>query len=138
MKTSAIITIICLVSSANAGKVDRKRTTTTTHKSVVSEKYDPYLNMADNNNRKLLGESFCTYSPDKTCYATGWPACCDDKKGKDCPKEQPPCEITAPMSMSMSMSHEEGHDDHDDHDHDEAKPDADPDAAPTTLSDKSR
>ena len=49
----------------------------------------------------MPGSSYCTYSPDKTCYVTGWPACCEDKE--TCPEEQPPCEIDG------------------DHDHDEGK-----------------
>jgi len=41
----------------------------------------------------LLGSSYCTYAPDETCYEGGWPKCCGKKDGKDCPEEQPPCEI---------------------------------------------
>ena len=37
------------------------------------------------------GTSYCTYSPDKTCYATGWPACCED--GETCPEERPECDV---------------------------------------------
>jgi len=39
----------------------------------------------------MTGESYCTWSPDKECYETGWPACCEDKE--TCPEEQPKCEI---------------------------------------------
>ncbi|KAL7504204.1 hypothetical protein ACHAXN_002470 [Cyclotella atomus] len=37
------------------------------------------------------GASYCTFSPDKKCYAGGWPACCSD--GATCPAEQPECEV---------------------------------------------
>lgn len=63
------------------------------------------------------GASYCTYSPDDSCYPeTGWPACCSDELGgASCPTEQPPCvgkAAVAPMtfvedeSMSMSMPDE--------------------------------
>ena len=39
----------------------------------------------------MTGESYCTWSPDKECYETGWPACCED--ADTCPEEQPECEI---------------------------------------------
>ena len=67
------------------------------------------------------GASYCTYSPDDSCYPeTGWPACCSDESGgASCPVEQPPCvgkaavapmtfaeEESASMSMSMSMPEE--------------------------------
>ena len=39
----------------------------------------------------MMGKSYCTYSPDKTCYATGWPACCEDED--TCPEERPECDV---------------------------------------------
>ena len=98
MKTSAAIAVIC-VASTNAAAVKRMRTKIE-HKSRVTNKsdetYDPFLGLT--NRRNLLGESYCTYSPDKSCYITGWPACCLVEG--TCPEEQPPCEIP---DMSMSM-----------------------------------
>jgi hypothetical protein len=41
------------------------------------------------------GYSYCTYAPDKTCYANGWPPCCSQKGGVNCPKDRPPCTIDA-------------------------------------------
>ena len=98
MKTSTAIAVIC-IASTNAAAVKRMRTKME-HKSGVTEKsdetYDPFLGLT--NRRNLLGESYCTYSPDKSCYITGWPACCLVEG--TCPEEQPPCEIP---DMSMSM-----------------------------------
>jgi hypothetical protein len=42
------------------------------------------------------GSSFCTNSPDMTCYESGWPSCCVEDGGETCPEEQPPCEIDGP------------------------------------------
>ena len=99
MKTSTAIAVIC-IASTNAAAVKRMRTKI--HKSGVAAKksdetYDPFLGLT-HRDRKLLGESYCTYSPDKSCYITGWPACCLVEG--TCPEEQPPCEIP---DMSMSM-----------------------------------
>ncbi len=38
------------------------------------------------------GSSYCTYSPDTTCYESGWPTCCGVDSGASCPDEQPPCD----------------------------------------------
>ena len=100
MKTSTAIAVIC-IASTNAAAVKRMRTKIE-HKSGVAAKksdetYDPFLGLT-HRDRKLLGESYCTYSPDKSCYITGWPACCLVEG--TCPEEQPPCEIP---DMSMSM-----------------------------------
>ena len=40
----------------------------------------------------LLGSSYCTYSPNTTCYPSGWPSCCGVDSGASCPEEQPPCD----------------------------------------------
>jgi len=37
------------------------------------------------------GASYCTYSPDATCYRSGHPACCAEPG--TCPEARPPCEI---------------------------------------------
>lgn len=39
------------------------------------------------------GYSYCTYAPDKTCYANGWPPCCSKNGGVNCPKVKPPCRV---------------------------------------------
>ena len=98
MKTSAAIAVIS-IASTNAAAVKRMRTKIE-HKSTTKksdEKYDPFLGLT-HRDRKLLGEDYCTYSPNKLCYITGWPACCLVEG--TCPEEQPPCEIP---DMSMSM-----------------------------------
>ena len=43
----------------------------------------------------LVGSSYCTYSPDTTCYQSGWPSCCeeDSDSADACPEERPPCEL---------------------------------------------
>ncbi|KAL3768334.1 hypothetical protein ACHAWU_006716 [Discostella pseudostelligera] len=41
----------------------------------------------------MVGTSYCTWGPDTTCYANGWPACCTN--GEECPTEPPGCEIEA-------------------------------------------
>jgi len=38
------------------------------------------------------GYSYCTWAPDKSCYQSGWPACCAEDGGKDCPRERPGCD----------------------------------------------
>jgi hypothetical protein len=40
-----------------------------------------------------VGTSYCTYSPNEECYENGWPECCGDDGGKDCPDKEPGCEI---------------------------------------------
>lgn len=40
----------------------------------------------------LPGASYCTWSPDDTCYPGGWPACCLDNPAT-CPAGQPACEV---------------------------------------------
>jgi len=52
--------------------------------------YDGICGVPDDDGT-MAGESYCTYSPDKTCYETGWPACCEDDD--TCPEERPECEI---------------------------------------------
>ena len=37
------------------------------------------------------GGSYCTYSPNMTCYESGWPSCCAEEAS--CPEEKPACEI---------------------------------------------
>ena len=39
-----------------------------------------------------LGSSYCVWSPDETCYETGWPACCAHGE-VGCPKQRPACEL---------------------------------------------
>ncbi|KAL7426250.1 hypothetical protein ACHAXH_000825, partial [Discostella pseudostelligera] len=41
----------------------------------------------------MVGTSYCTWGPDESCYANGWPACC--MNGEECPTELPNCEIEA-------------------------------------------
>ena len=55
------------------------------------------------------GSSYCTYSPDDSCYPeTGWPACCSDEwSGASCPTEQPPCvgkAAVAPLTFAEEES----------------------------------
>ena len=38
------------------------------------------------------GSSYCTHSPDYTCYLNGWPACCTESGGVNCPKTKPFCD----------------------------------------------
>ena len=43
--------------------------------------------------RALVGGSYCTFSPNATCYyPSGWPSCCSVDSGASCPEEQPPCD----------------------------------------------
>ena len=39
------------------------------------------------------GGNYCTFSPNTTCYSSGWPSCCgvDSNASASSPKEQPPC-----------------------------------------------
>jgi hypothetical protein len=46
------------------------------------------------------GSSYCTYSPDTTCYESGWPSCCED--ASTCPEEKPACEIDTPTTNSSN------------------------------------
>ena len=39
----------------------------------------------------IAGESYCTWSPEYTCYADGWPECCGSDE--ECPEERPGCDI---------------------------------------------
>jgi len=39
----------------------------------------------------VVGASYCTYSPDFSCFADGWPSCCDDEF-VECPSERPLCD----------------------------------------------
>merc|ERR1711957_127304 len=39
-----------------------------------------------------VGTTYCTYGPDESCYANGWPRCCTELRNT-CPEEKPPCEI---------------------------------------------
>merc|ERR1719254_304519 len=36
---------------------------------------------------------YCAWSPDTSCYSSGWPECCAADEGRDCPDEQPGCNI---------------------------------------------
>jgi len=47
------------------------------------------------------GSSYCTQSPDMTCYRSGWPVCCEDDS-IDCPKEKPPCELPPASCKSIA------------------------------------
>ena len=47
----------------------------------------------------LVGTSYCTYAPDYSCYATGWPSCCSD--ATTCPKERPPCETNGGLGTGV-------------------------------------
>jgi hypothetical protein len=38
------------------------------------------------------GSNYCTYSPDTSCYLSGWPACCSQSSGVNCPKTKPICD----------------------------------------------
>jgi len=40
----------------------------------------------------MTGTSYCTYSPDKECYSSGWPDCCSSSDPNDCPDERPSCD----------------------------------------------
>merc|ERR1719162_419865 len=42
----------------------------------------------------LLGSSYCTYSPDKECYSSGWPECCGADE-ESCPDARPGCDTGA-------------------------------------------
>ncbi|MGK3742150.1 MAG: hypothetical protein ACI90V_009004 [Bacillariaceae sp.] len=48
-----------------------------------------------------LGSSYCTSSPDETCYLSGWPACCGDDS-IDCPTERPSCELTPVVDQTVA------------------------------------
>ena len=48
-----------------------------------------------------LGSSYCTFSPDETCYLSGLPACCGDDD-TDCPAERPACELTPTPCQSIA------------------------------------
>ena len=46
-------------------------------------------------NAVQVGGTYCNSSADTSCYETGWPKCCSQKKPeKDCPIELPECEVT--------------------------------------------
>lgn len=45
----------------------------------------------------IVGEDYCTWSPDETCYQNGWPACCQTGR---CPIELPPCDLTTTSTTS--------------------------------------
>eukprot|EP01082_Thalassiosira_pseudonana_P008531 g7480.t1 g7480 contig24:721706-722609(-) len=38
------------------------------------------------------GSSYCTWSPDTSCYKSGWPSCCSQNNGASCPSTQPQCD----------------------------------------------
>jgi len=44
----------------------------------------------------VSGNSYCVWSPDYSCYQSGWPSCCSDDPD-DCPKQQPQCD-NAPIA----------------------------------------
>lgn len=76
----------------------------------------PVVDVMPTQEPQMFGTSYCTWSPDTSCYVTGRPKCCGTDEGKDCPPEQPPCEIeavdptlglVADGSMSMSIPEEE-------------------------------
>jgi len=44
---------------------------------------------------KIVGASYCTWSPDYDCYEMGWPVCCSTRRDVEpCPAEQPACDKT--------------------------------------------
>ena len=43
----------------------------------------------------VVGSSYCTHSPNYTCYAAGWPACCTEESWDNCPPVQPFCDVAA-------------------------------------------
>merc|ERR1712224_331912 len=52
----------------------------------------------------MSGASYCTYSPDYSCYLTGWPSCCDSNGGKACPQTPPEkCEIDVDLSVATGV-----------------------------------
>ena len=51
-----------------------------------------------------LGESYCTWSPNTDCYVTGWPHCCSDNEGEDCPEKQPECEVERTTDSTISVT----------------------------------
>ena len=48
------------------------------------------------------GSSYCTFTPDTTCYAKGWPPCCFQNAGVNCPKVKPPCRIDSIPPLGSS------------------------------------
>ncbi|KAL7523321.1 hypothetical protein ACHAWF_000474 [Thalassiosira exigua] len=44
-----------------------------------------------NTNSACPGSSICTHAPDYECYQTGWPPCCSENNGDDCPSFQTMC-----------------------------------------------
>ena len=42
----------------------------------------------------LVGQYYCTYGPDPSCYIDGWPSCCNVSDEGPCPITQPSCDVT--------------------------------------------
>lgn len=60
---------------------------------ALARGYDEPTASLHRRQRALLGENYCVWGPDETCYETGWPACCGEDAGDSCPDNQPQCEI---------------------------------------------
>mmetsp|Transcript_12273 Transcript_12273/g.22102 ORF Transcript_12273/g.22102 Transcript_12273/m.22102 type:complete len:212 (+) Transcript_12273:180-815(+) len=45
------------------------------------------------------GQSYCTWSPNYDCYQTGWPQCCSEERGKECPSELQRCDVLSSDSL---------------------------------------
>ncbi|KAL7525036.1 hypothetical protein ACHAWF_001181 [Thalassiosira exigua] len=60
---------------------------------------------AHHDDRALVGGDYCTWSPNTTCYLTGWPACCAlPDHSSVCPEDPPPCGIAAPVANLTNVS----------------------------------
>eukprot|EP00578_Thalassiosira_sp_NH16_P017578 CAMPEP_0181119740 /NCGR_PEP_ID=MMETSP1071-20121207/23762_1 /TAXON_ID=35127 /ORGANISM="Thalassiosira sp., Strain NH16" /LENGTH=252 /DNA_ID=CAMNT_0023204305 /DNA_START=148 /DNA_END=903 /DNA_ORIENTATION=+ len=51
------------------------------------------------------GSSICTYSPDNDCYKSGWPACCSENNGRDCPSFPTMCDNNGRKRGSSYCTH---------------------------------
>jgi len=54
---------------------------------------------------ELIGEDYCTYAPDKSCYESGWPSCCLKKDAIPCPEDPEPCAVGIPVLWGSYCTH---------------------------------
>jgi hypothetical protein len=49
------------------------------------------MTICDNFPEGMSGTSYCTHSPNYSCFKDGWPSCCREN-ALNCPREQPSCD----------------------------------------------
>lgn len=96
MNTFFTSVFLMLAVSASAEKIwepsDSAQLNAAAFEEELSNANTPSLN--ENSNRD--GSSYCTYSPDYSCYKSGRPSCCGRNRGRDCPKQEPRCDNRRP------------------------------------------